>query len=629
MVESAAGVHPRPQLVRDRWFDLSGKWQFSYDDSDVGLDQCWYQTWDESNGVRERTITVPFPPESSASGIGDTGFHRVLWYRRTFTAPQHPDERVLLHFGAVDYSAQVWVNGQLVAQHSGGHTPFSADITDALVQSEEQVLVVRAVDDPHDLEQPRGKQDWQDKPHAIWYERTSGIWKTVWLEPVPATRIEHLRWTPDVENAVLRLDIRLNRVSQYPLRLRLVLTHEGVALADSTVSVARGRASIAVRLPQADMTLERERMLWSPETPNLFEAEISLVDATDEADMVDQVHSYAAMRSIGASDNRILLNGRPYFLRLVLDQCYWTESHLAAPDPDAARREVELVRDLGFNGVRLHQRVADPRFLYWCDRLGLLVWAEMPAAYEFTTRTVDRITQEWLEIQRRDYSHPCIIAWVPMNESWGVPNLASSAPQRSFVTALYHLTKALDPTRLVVGNDGWEQIVTDVITVHDYTARAEVLRQRYGSASGILDTLHDVQPGYRAVLLPGMSRNGQPVMITEFGGISYDADDGPSWHGYSVARSPEELLERYGALVGALLDAPAISGFCYTQFSDTLQEKNGLLTADRKPKADLAALRAITRRVSAAVPADEIGSFEYGDYPPTVMDTDVSYGGTP
>ena len=216
-----------------------------------------------------------------------------------------------------------------------------------------------------------------------------------------------------------------------------------------------------------------------------------------------------------------------------------------------------------------------------------------------------------------------------MNESWGVPNLASSAPQRSFVTALYHLTKALDPTRLVVGNDGWEQIVTDVITVHDYTSHAEVLRQRYGSASGILDTLHDVQPGYRAVLLPGMSRTGQPVMITEFGGITYDADDGPSWHGYSVARSPEELLERYRALVGALLDAPAISGFCYTQFTDTLQEKNGLLTASRKPKADLAALRSITRRVSAAVPADEIGSFEYGDYPPTVMDTDVSRGGTP
>jgi beta-galactosidase/beta-glucuronidase len=623
IADTAAGAHPRPQLTRDRWSDLSGEWQFSYDDSDVGLDRCWYQHWDESYGVSERTITVPFPPESSASGIGDTGFHRVLWYRRTFTAPQEPDERLMLHFAAVDYSAQVWVNGQLVAQHTGGHTPFSADITDALHDSGEQVLVVRAVDDPHDLEQPRGKQDWQETPHAIWYQRTSGIWKSVWLEPVPATRIEHLRWTPDVETATLRLDIRLNRVSQYPVRLRLVLTHDGVTVADSSVSVVRGRATVTVRLQQSDMTLERHRMLWSPETPNLFQAEIRLFDAGDESATVDVISSYAALRSIAASDNRILLNGRPYFLRLVLDQCYWTESHLAVPDPDAARREVELVRDLGFNGVRLHQKVADPSFLYWCDRLGLLVWAEMPATYEFTPRSVERITREWLEIQRRDYSHPCIIAWVPINESWGVPNVTSSPSQRSFVTALYHLTKAVDPTRLVVGNDGWEQVVTDVITVHDYTARAEVLRKRYGSAAALTDTLNDVQPGYHSVLLPGMNSDGYPVMVTEFGGISYDVDEGPSWHGYSVARSSEELLDRYRSLVNALLDAPALSGFCYTQFTDTLQEKNGLVTADRKPKADLAALRAITRRVSAAVPADEIGSFEFGDYPPTVMDAGI------
>jgi beta-galactosidase/beta-glucuronidase len=634
-------LHPRPQLIRDRWLDLSGEWQFSYDDSDVGLDRRWHESWQESSGVQERPITVPFPPESRASGIGDTGFHRVLWYRRSFSAPQAAGERLLLHFGAVDYSARVWVNGHLVAEHRGGHTPFSTDITDVLAESGEQILVVRAVDDPHDLEQPRGKQDWQAKPHAIWYERTSGIWKTVWLEPVPATRIEHLRWTPDLEAAVLTLDVRLNRVPEKGQRLRLLLTTEGGdTLADTVVSMNRDRATVSVRLQQADMTLERQRMLWSPETPNLFDAEITLYgadstanetskSAADSSQPLDVVYSYTAMRSIAASDNRILLNGRPYFLRLVLDQCYWTESHLSVPDADAARRDVELVRELGFNGVRLHQKIADPSFLYWCDRLGLLVWAEMPAAYEFTSRAVERVTDEWLEVQHRDYSHPCIIAWVPVNESWGVPNLASSAPQRHFVTALYHLTKALDPTRLVVGNDGWEQIVTDIITVHDYTAHPEVLRQRYGSRSGVNDTLQEVQPGYRSVLLPGMTQDGHPLMITEFGGISYDADEGPSWHGYSVVGTADDLVRRYQGLVDALLDAPAVAGFCYTQFTDTLQEKNGLVSADRKPKADPAVFRAINRRPSAAVPADEIGSFEYGDYPPTVMDTDVSYGGTP
>ena len=631
-VDPGQGVHPRPQLTRERWFDLSGEWQFSYDDADVGLHRCWYTEWTESRGVDERPVRVPFPPESSRSGIGDPGFHRVLWYRRAFLPPHRPGERLLLHFGAVDYEAQVWVNGQLVARHSGGHTPFHADITDALTGTGEQVVVVRAVDDPHDVEQPRGKQDWQETPHAIWYQRTSGIWKTVWLEPVPATRIEQVRWTPDVEAAVLRLDVRLNDVTDQPLRLRLRLTHEGDELGDSSVSVSRGRATILVRLRQADMTLERGRMLWSPESPNLFDAEIALYAADDRgytAAPVDAVRSYAAMRSVGASSNRVLLNGRPYFLRLVLDQCYFPESHLAVPDPDAARREVELVRSLGFNGVRLHQKVADPSFLYWCDRLGLLVWAEMPAAYEYSTRTVERVTAEWLEIQRRDYSHPCIIAWVPVNESWGVPNLATSEPQRSFVTALYHLTKALDPTRLVVGNDGWEQVVSDVITVHDYASRAEVLAQRYGRAASIVDTLQEVQPMYRTVLLPGMSRDQHPVMITEFGGISHDVDTGPSWHGYSLAASSEELVERFRALVDALLDAPGLSGFCYTQLTDTLQEKNGLLTADRRPKADPAVLRSIVRRPSAAVPADAVGSFEFGDYPPTVMDGDATSGGNP
>jgi len=626
VTDDGGAVHPRPQLTRDRWFDLSGEWQFSYDDADVGLTRAWHRDWAGSDGVDERIITVPFPPEAVASGIGDTGFHRVLWYRRTFIAPQRAGERLLIHFGAVDYSAMVWVNGQLVAEHTGGHTPFHADITAALDGPGDQVVVVRAVDDPSDLEQPRGKQDWRESPHAIWYHRTSGIWKTVWLEPVPSTRIEQLRWTPDVDTATLRLDVRLNRVEQQPTRLRLRLTRGGVEVADTTASVTHGRATLAVGLRQTDMTLERHGMLWSPAAPNLLDAEILLYTSSGSGadpgvtmDAGDLVHSYAAMRSIKASSNRILLNGRPYFLRLVLDQCYWTDSHLSLPDPDAARREVELIRSLGFNGVRLHQTVADPQFLYWCDRLGLLVWAEMPAAYEFTPRTVERLTREWLEIQARDYNHPCIIAWVPVNESWGVPNVATSEPQRGFVTALYHLTKALDPTRLVIGNDGWEQVISDVITVHDYTAHAGVLRSRYGTEADITDTLKAVQPGNRAVMLPSMTRDGQPLVITEFGGISHDADSGPSWHGYSVASTPEELVERYRALVDALLDGPALSGFCYTQLTDTLQEKNGLLTADRTPKAEPATLRAITSRPSAAVPADEIASFRHSD-PSTVMD---------
>ena len=607
-------MHPRPQLTRARWTDLSGTWQFAYDDGDVGLRERWYDRED----VFDRTICVPFPPESAASGIDDDGFHPVLWYRTTFEQRPDPGGALLLHVGAVDHRARVWVNGRLVAVHEGGHTRFSMDVTDALTDSGPQVLVVRAEDDPRDLEQPRGKQDWEERPHAIWYERTSGIWQPVWLEPVPASRIEHLRWTPDLDEAVLRLDVRLARTDDRPLRLHVVLTQHGEVLADDVVTVRGRRVLRDFPFAETDTSLGRHTMLWSPENPNLIEATLRLLDGDGAA--VDEVASYTALRSIAAFRRRIVLNDRPYFLRLVLEQGYWRESHLAAPDDAALRQEVEIIKDLGFNGVRLHQKVTDPRFLAWCDRLGLLVWAEMPAAYEFSPVMMERVTREWLEVLNRDYNHPCVIAWVPMNESWGVPRLERSAAQRDFVRALYHLTKGLDPTRLVIGNDGWEQIVSDVITVHDYTGRGAVLRERYGTPEAAQQTLTGTQPGYRSLLLLGTSWEHQPLVVSEFGGITYAVDNEELWPGYGAVHSPKDLLERYRQLVDALIDSPAVAGFCYTQLTDTLQEKNGLLTEARKPKVDPAVLRRINRRPAAAVPVDEIGSFEYGDYPPEVMD---------
>jgi beta-galactosidase/beta-glucuronidase len=618
----AAPMHPRPQLTRARWTDLSGTWQFAYDDQDEGLRDRWYDLPRDDDKVFDRTIRVPFPPESAASGIDDDGFHPVLWYRTTFEQRPDPGGALLLHVGAVDHGARVWVNGRLVAVHEGGHTPFSVDITgaltDSLVGDGPQVLVVRAEDDPHDLEQPRGKQDWEERPHAIWYERTSGIWQPVWLEPVPATRIESLRWTPDLDEAVLRLDVRLSRMDDRPLRLHVVLTQHDEVLADDIVTLRGRRILRDFPFAETDTTLGRHTMLWSPDNPNLVDATVRLLEA--DGTVVDEVGSYTALRSIGATGRRILLNGRSYFLRLVLDQGYWRESHLAAPDEAALRREVEMVKDLGFNGVRLHQKVTDPRFLAWCDRLGLLVWAEMPAAYEFSAVMMERVTREWLEVLRRDYNHPCVIAWVPMNESWGVPRLERSAPQRDFVRALYHLTKGLDPTRLVIGNDGWEQIVSDVITVHDYTGRGEVLRQRYGTGDAVQQTLTGTQPQNRSLLVSGTHWEHQPLVVSEFGGITYATDDEELWPGYGAVHSPKDLLERYRRLVDALIDSPAVAGFCYTQLTDTLQEKNGLLTEARVPKIDPAVLRRINRRPAAAVPADEIGSFEYGDYPPEVMD---------
>ncbi len=597
-------LHPRPQLTRARWTDLCGQWGFAYDDEDRGLDGGWQDRAD----VFTKAITVPFPPESPASGVGETGFHPIVWYRRTFTVgPDEEGERLLLHCGAVDYSARVWVNGQLVASHSGGHTPFCADISPALRPEGEQVVVIRAEDAPADLAQPRGKQDWQEHPHRIWYHRTTGIWQPVWLEPVAATHITALRWTPDLDRGLLGLALSLQRRDEAPLRVRVQLALHGRPLADDTCVVRGTTLHREIALDAGALTMGADQILWSPRFPNLIDAVITVLDGEHT---IDEVQSYAGLRSVGVANGRFTLNRRPYYLRLALEQGYWPQSHLAAPSAEALRREVELAKELGFNGVRIHQKVEDPRFLYWCDRLGLLVWGEMANAYVFSNEAVERLTREWIDVLARDYSHPCIVAWVPLNESWGINNVARDRAQQRYVQALYHLTKTLDPTRPAIGNDGWEHIVGDIFGIHDYTFEGAALRQRYGDTESIERTIREVQPAHHAVTLPDLRRADEPIMITEFGGISDRPDDQTEWFGYGTVASRAEFLSKYRELVDAILDSPVVAGFCYTQLTDTGQETNGLLTEERVHKLDPAAVRAITSRASAAIPGDVVSQIQ-------------------
>ncbi len=609
-------LHPRPQLTRPRWTDLGGPWQFAYDDTNRGIMEHWIDHPDKF----DRTITVPFPPESPASGIGDTAFHPIVWYRRTFTIPSEERQgRILLHFGAVDYRAQVWVNGQLVAEHEGGHTPFTADITSALRADAEQVVVVRAEDQPQDLAQPRGKQYWHPEPGRIWYHRTTGIWQPVWLEPVSETFIEEVRWTPDLDRGMIGMQVRLNTASQQPLQLRVRLTLRGTQLADDTYTLERQEMRREIGPEAGGFSMDYRRLLWSPRHPNLIDATLTLLRNNEP---VDEVQSYFGLRRVEARDGHFFLNGMPYYLRLVLAQNYWPESLLAAPSSGALRREVELIKALGFNGVRIHQKVEDPRFLYWCDKLGVLVWGEAANAYVYNVDAAERLTREWLDVVRRDYNHPSIVTWVPLNESWGVPNLDRDPAQRNYVRALYHLTKALDPTRPVIGNDGWQHVAGDVLGVHDYAMEGNALRERYGTPQALDRTLESVQPQHRALLIDGRRRAGEPVMLTEFGGISYKPGEGEQWWGYGTVPDTDTFLNKYEELITAVLDCEGIFGFCYTQLTDTEQETNGLLHADRTPKLDLHAVRAINTRPAKAVPGDiilnihdaaaEVTTFEQG-----------------
>jgi hypothetical protein len=598
---SSAEIHPTPQMRRAGWFDLSGEWGFAFDDGDEGFSNRWFERAD----VFDRNILVPYPPESKLSGIAETGFHPVVWYRREFTVGDTlGNDRLLLHFGAVDYRASVWINGHLALEHEGGHTPFQADIAPLLNDGSPQVIVVRAEDSATDLQQPRGKQYWREEPGYIWYHRTTGIWQPVWLEPVPRVAISELRWTPDVDRAGVQLTVRLNRAAPAGWRARVRLTGDKSRriLIDDYCLIEGDELRRDLQLNLSAAVSRRRYLLWAPEHPNLIDAEIELVD--ERGTVIDRVESYFGLRRIEVCDGRFILNGVPTFLRLVLAQNYWPDSHLAAPSADALRREVELVKELGFNGLRIHQKIEDPRFLYWCDRLGVLVWAEAANAYVYSDRAAEMLTREWLTAVRRDYNHPCIVTWVPLNESWGVPDLDRSIQQRDFVRALYHLTRAMDCTRPVIGNDGWQHAVGDIFGVHDYAPTGDTLRERYADRGAIERTFREVRPHHHPLMTESRELGQEPIVISEFGGLTMNPADDEEWFGYGQFDDPEALLARYEELVGALLDSTALAGFCYTQLTDTEQETNGLLTAAREPKFDVQRIRAINNRPSKAVPSE-------------------------
>ena len=568
--------YPRPQFRRAEWQTLNGTWEFAFDDENVGLVERWFDAAQKHDFPL--SITVPFVYQSELSGLGNREFHNVLWYRRSFQVPQSwAGRNVLLHFGAVDYRAWVWVNGQMVAQHEGGHTPFHADITPFL--AEENEVVVRVEDIATDRSQPRGKQYWKEQPEGIFYTGSSGIWQPVWLEPVAPVHLERVRFTPRLDEQAVEVHCYTGVTVSGIVELEI--SFEGKPVASAWLELKEGEGSALVAL--------NELHLWSPQAPNLYDVTIRLdQDNSPTGEAVDEVHSYFGMREVAISEGRVLLNGEPYTMKLVLDQGYYPDGLLTPPTDAAIRRDVELVLEMGFNGVRKHQKVEDPRYLYWADRLGLLVWGEMANSYHFSDAAMARLMAEWQAVVERDYNHPSVVAWVPLNESWGVPRLKDDARQSQFLLALYYQTKAMDPTRPVMANDGWEHVHSDLCTVHDYCDDPALMAARYSDLNEVLA----FRPSERHLYVPGFEYQGQPIFVTEFGGVAFRSRDEEGW-GYSRAANAEEFLEAYAGLVGALLESELVQGFCYTQFCDVEQEINGLLTYDRQPKVPLEKVRAV------------------------------------
>ncbi len=569
---------PRPDRFRADWQSLNGPWSFAFDDDDRGQAERWHA----ADKPFPRTIVVPYAFQTKLSGITDTSFHDVVWYRRAFQVPEAwRSRRLLVHFGAVDYEATVWVNGVHVGFHRGGHTPFTVDATGAL-KPEGNTLVVRAWDPSTDRTLPRGKQYWEPKSGAIWYTRTTGIWQPVWMEAVHATHLVGLRITPDVDRSRAEVEVVASR-PQAGLRLRATTRREKATVAEVEASCQEKHCALTLGLVR--------QKLWSPEHPNLYDLTLELLTGDE---VLDRVESYFGQRKIAVEGDHVFLNNAPYYQRLVLDQGYWPESTITPPSDAAIQEDIRLTKALGFNGVRKHQKVEDPRFLYWADRMGLLVWGEMANAFDFSEEYVGRFVGEWMAAVARDYNHPSVVAWVPINESWGVQDVLTNPRQQAHLKSLYQLTRTLDTTRPVIDNDGWEHVdTTDLFTLHDYARTGEEMAAKY---DGLKTDRTRIPRNGREALAFGFKYNGTPLLMTEFGGIAYrlQATGAANEWGYSgVEPTRESFLKRLDGLLNALRANPVWRGYCYTQLTDVEQEINGLLTADRKPKADLEQLKRI------------------------------------
>jgi len=607
MSNTPRNEYPRPQFVRENWMCLNGEWQFEIDQGDSGIHR----------GLLDRdltdTILVPFCPESKLSGIENLDYYNAVWYRREVSIPQDwSGNRVLLHFQAVDYDTTVWVNGTEVGRHRGGFSPFSCDLKGVAAAGDKITIVIRARDYGK-TPQPRGKQARSYGAQGAIYVRTTGIWQTVWLEPVPDLALRRPRLTPDVANQVIRLEQPITNNAK-GLRLRATLSD-----ADGVVVTAECSAEYDLS-PRLDLPIPDDRArLWSIEEPHLYDVEIALVDS--DGNTIDQARSYAGLRSVSIHGKAIKINNKVVFQRLVLDQGYYPDGLMTAPSDAALIEDIQLSMDAGFNGARLHQKVFEERFLYHADRMGYIVWGEFgdwgcanngPINGEHQTPNADYITQ-WLECVERDYSHPSIIGWCPLNETW--QSLTDNITALDDVTrGMYLATKAMDTTRPVLDTSGYSHRVleADVYDSHDYTQDPDTFEKRHAGLADGKPYLNDASGWGLSERMVGNTQwsvpyRGQPYFVSEFGGIWWNPDvkEGEDSWGYGDRpTSLDEFYDRFERLCAILLDDVNMFGYCYTQLTDIYQEQNGIYKYDRSLKFDMERIRNAQIRPAAIEQAD-------------------------
>ena len=569
MTYRAEKNYPEPRARRKIWQSLNGEWQFKFGD----------------DGSYNMKIVVPYAYQCEASGIGDPLKHEILWYRRKFelTEAMKSCETVYLNFLAVDYECTVYVNGRFALYHEGGYGGFGADIHKYLINEKEQEIEIR-VYDPMSRIYPRGKQNWQEGRQRCWYHATSGIWQSVWLSGAGGDYMTDVRFETDVAKTQACAYVQTIYGTADEITATVKTPHGATQSFSSSVK-KDGRLMLNMAFQKPDCIDDIH--LWTVAHPKLYETTLQIKKG---GKVLDEIRTYFAFRKVDTENGRVNINDRPEELRMVLNQGYFEKSGLTALSPENYKEDILLAKKMGFNGMRIHQKAEDPWLYYYADTLGMYLWAETPSAYAFTPETTKSLLDLQQDLVRSVYNSPGVIAYVPFNESWGVKEIRHDKKQQSLAKAAYCLIKSLDDTRLVVTNDGWENLeMSDIIGIHDYSKYGDEFKEKFG------ETSESLVPAGRRLMVQGDKLAGQPIMLSEFGGVSLTTNSG--W-GYNGAENNEEaFMERLERLFENVASCD-FCGWCYTQLTDVEQETNGLLNAAHYPKFNLERIRGIVEKYS-------------------------------
>ena len=564
--------YPRPQFVRDSWLSLNGKWRFVFDDENVGEEKQFFYKFPNFN-----EILVPFTYETKMSGINDETVHENIWYSNDININVEKDKNIILHFEGSDFVTKLWINGNYVGMNIGGYHRFSFDITKFIVDGKNNFTI--KVEDSLSKVQPRGKQRYKKESFKCWYIQTTGIWKTIWIESVSKNHIVSVKNTPDYDNKNIEIELVTNisekDITNFEIETEILFDNKIVNSKKQIIEDKILNYNVNIHSVENNDEIN----FWSPENPNLYDINYKLYY---KGNIIDEVSSYFGIRKISIENSKIFLNNKELYLKMILDQGYWPDSHLTPPSEEAIIKDINIVKKYGYNGIRKHQKIEDERFLYYCDINGILVWSEMANCYEFNDKSIEYFMNEWIKVVKQNYNHPSIITWVPINESWGIPNVSVQKNEQNFANSLYYITKSIDKTRPVISNDGWEHTISDIITIHDYKQDPELLYNEYNDDN--LDVLNN-RRAYNTIhklFSENYVYNGQPIIMSEYGGITLNSDKG--WVYGNPVKSEKEFLDRFEKLNDAIRKTKYICGYCYTQLTDVQQESNGLVYDDRNDK---------------------------------------------